>query len=157
MEYLNISKENRLEVTNFIKSQWLSTNLIIRGEIVDMNLVDGIAVYENNQIIGLITYTITNYICEITSLDSLIENKGIGSSLIDKVIDIAKQNGCIKVIVITTNDNINAIRFYQKRGFDMARLYHNALNVSRKLKCEIPLLGLDQIPLLHEIEFEYLL
>lgn len=44
-----------------------------------------------------------------------------------------------KVVLITTNDNINAIRFYQKRGFDMAHLFHNALDMSRKIKPEIPL------------------
>lgn len=58
---------------------------------------------------------------------------------------------------LTTNDNINAIRFYQKRGFDMARFYHNALNVSRKLKSQIPIIGDNGIPLQHEIEFEYCL
>ena len=44
-----------------------------------------------------------------------------------------------KDVLITTNDNINAIRFYQKRGFDMERLFHNALDMSRKIKPEIPL------------------
>lgn len=60
-------------------------------------------------------------------------------------------------MLITTNDNINAIRFYQKRGFDMARLFRNALEASRRLKPEIPLLGENDIPLRHEIEFELLL
>lgn len=58
--------------------------------------------------------------------------------------------------MITTNDNINAIRFYQKRGFDMAGFFRNALDVSRRLKPEIPLIGENSIPLRHEIEFEML-
>jgi len=49
------------------------------------------------------------------------------------------------------------MRFYQKRGFDMANLYRNAMDVSRRLKPEIPLIGEDGIPLRHEIEFELLL
>lgn len=75
----------------------------------------------------------------------------------DMVIALAKERGCKKVILITTNDNINAIAFYQKRGFDMAHLYHNALEVSRRLKSEIPLIGEHGIKLMHEIEFEYIL
>lgn len=59
--------------------------------------------------------------------------------------------------MITTNDNINALRFYQKRGFDMAGFYYNSLEVSRKLKPEIPLIGENGIPLKHEILFEMLL
>lgn len=58
------------------------------------------------------------------------------------------------IVLITTNDNINAIRFYQKRGFDMAHLFRNAMDISRKLKPEIPLIGENSIPLRHEIEFE---
>ncbi|WP_455620171.1 GNAT family N-acetyltransferase [Eisenbergiella sp.] len=93
----------------------------------------------------------------IPSLDSLTEGKGIASSLIEKMIAAARQKHCKKAIVITTNDNINAIRFYQKRGFDMVKLYHNALDASRRLKPQIPLIGENGIPLQHEIEFEYIL
>lgn len=119
-----------------------------------MTKVDGIAALENGDIVGLLTYTVHERVCEITSLDSLIEGKGIGTSLINKVIYIAKERNCEKIIAVTTNDNINAIRFYQKRGFDMAHLYHNALDISRKMKPSIPFIGDNEIPLKHEIEFE---
>ena len=59
-----------------------------------------------------------------------------------------------RIELITTNDNLNAMRFYQKRGFDMVKLYHNALEISRKLKPSIPEVGEFGIPLRHEIEFE---
>jgi GNAT superfamily N-acetyltransferase len=154
MEYIEINNQIREQVNSFIAEQWLSTDMIIRGTIIDMTTVKGIAAMENSNIIGLITFVIYDDVCEITSLDSIEEGKGIGTSLIDKLICIAKENGCGKVIVVTTNDNINAIRFYQKRGFDMAKLYHNSLVAARKLKPSIPLLGDDGIPLMHEIEFE---
>ena len=102
----------------------------------------------------MITYIVYDNILEVTSLDSLQENQGIGSKLVDAVIREAKDRKLQKVVLITTNDNINAIRFYQKRGFDMVRLFHNALDVSKKIKPEIPLIGEDSIPLRHEIEFE---
>ncbi len=155
MEYIKISNENREQVNNFIIEQWLTTEMIICGKIIDMTKVDGIAVYNNLKIIGLITYIIKNFECEITSIDSLIECQGIGTELINKVIQIAKQQNCKRVKLITTNDNINAIKFYQKHGFDMINLYYNALDISRKLKPEIPLIGQFGILLKHEIEFEY--
>ncbi|MBD5402675.1 GNAT family N-acetyltransferase [bacterium] len=89
--------------------------------------------------IGLITYIVYNDILEITSLDSLRENQGIGSELVATVIHEAKERKLQKIVLITTNDNINAIRFYQKRGFDMAHLFRNAMDISRKSKPEIPL------------------
>ena len=104
-----------------------------------------------------ITYIIYGESMEIMSLDSLIENHGIGTLLLEQVIEEAKRIGCKKIVLITTNDNINAIRFYQKRGFDMACLFRNAMAVSRKMKPEIPLIGDNSIPLRHEIEFEMVL
>lgn len=149
-----VNDQNREMINSFICEHWFSTDMVIRGKIIDMTKVDGIAVLENGGIIGLLTYIIYDKTCEITSFDSLIENIGIGTALINKVLEVAKKSGCGKVIAVTTNDNINAIRFYQKRGFDMAHLYHNALDVSRKLKPSIPLIGENDIPLMHEIEFE---
>lgn len=157
MEFTFINEDNRNSVTSFIEKQWLTTKMVIRGNIIDMTKVDGIVLNNEEGIIALITFIIRNDICEITSLDSLYEGKGIATKLIEKTIAFARQKKCEKVIVVTTNDNINAIRFYQKRGFDMARFYHNALNVSRKLKSQIPIIGDNGIPLQHEIEFEYCL
>lgn len=154
MKYIPIQTQNRQQINAFITDHWLSTKMIIRGEIIDMTKVDGIIAMYTDEIVGLLTYVINGNKCEITSLDSLKEGNGIGTTLVNRVIDIAKEKKCNRIIVVTTNDNINAIRFYQKRGFDMARLYHNALDVSRKLKPEIPMTGENDIPLKHEIEFE---
>lgn len=129
MEYIKINMQNRERINSFIAEHWFSTNMIIRGTIVDMTKVDGIAALENGDIIGLLTYTLHENVCEITSLDSLAEGKGIGTTLIIRLLSIAKESSCSKVTVVTTNDNINAIRFFQKRGFDMVRLYHNALDI----------------------------
>lgn len=122
-----------------------------------MTKVDGFYLREGKSILGLITYLVYENILEITSLDSLRENQGIGSKLVETVINEAKERNLQKVILITTNDNINAIRFYQKRGFDMAHLFRNAMDAARKLKPEIPMIGENSIPLRHEIEFERLI
>ena len=155
MVYLHVDNTNRQRVNKFIEEQWYTTEMIIRGAVVDMTKVDGIICFEDNEIVGLITYVIKDSVCEITWFNSLVENQGIGTELIRRVTEAAKANGCRTMIVVTTNDNIHAIRFYQRHGFDMARFYHNALDVSRTLKPEIPLIGENEIPLKHEIEFEF--
>ena len=156
MIFEQITNNNRSLINSFITEQWFSTKMIIRGKVIDMTAVEGIFALENERIIGLITYIAYDDTLEITSLDSLCENQGLGTALLLKVIEIAKKNKCRKIVLITTNDNIKAIRFYQKRGFDMACLYRNAMDISRQLKPEIPLIGEDDIPLKHEIEFEML-
>ncbi|MEW5718069.1 MAG: GNAT family N-acetyltransferase, partial [Chloroflexota bacterium] len=82
---------------------------------------------------------------------------GIGSALIDAVKLRARQAGCKRLWLITTNDNLTALRFYQKRGFTLAALHRNALEESRKIKPEIPLVGEHGIPLRDEIELEMML
>lgn len=154
MECKRINSQNRNLINTFIKQHWYTTTMIIRGREIDMTKTEGFYFGEVENIIGLITYIVYDNILEITSLDSLQENQGIGSKLVETVIHEAKERKCQKIVLITTNDNINAIKFYQKRGFDMVHLFHNALDISRKLKPEIPLIGENSIPLRHEIEFE---
>ena len=154
MECERINSLNRNLVNTFIKEHWYTTTMIIRGRVIDMTKTEGFYFSDGENIIGLITYIVYDNILEITSLDSLQENQGIGSKLIETVIHEAKERKVQKIVLITTNDNINAIRFYQKRGFDMAHLFRNALDISRELKPEIPLIGENSIPLRHEIEFE---
>ncbi len=149
-----IFEEDRIQVNRFLTEQWYATELILRGERVDLMDAPGFIAFEEGEIIGLVTIRISEGECEILSLDSLRENQGVGTALMKKAVDAARTAGCHKVRLITTNDNIRALRFYQKRGFDMVRIYHNAMDASRKLKPAIPLIGMDGIPLKHEIEFE---
>lgn len=155
MDLAEITAVNRQKVNDFIKINWFSTDMAVRGKLVDMTALDGFVYYEAEEIAGLVTYRIDDAECEIMSLDSVNECLGIGSALVNKVIEKAKQSSCKRVVLITTNDNINAIRFYQKRGFDMVKLYHDSVKASRRLKPSIPQRGEYDIPISHEIEFEY--
>jgi len=157
MEYLAITDQIRERINTFIKDHWFTTEMVICGEIVDMTGVKGIVAVDDDEILGLITYRVSGKICEITSLDSLREGQGIGTTLLEKVIAIAKAHNCEKVGVVTTNDNIHANQFYQKRGFDLVRQLIDSISKARVLKPEIPLIGQNGIPIKHEFEFEMLL
>jgi hypothetical protein len=57
--------------------------------------------------------------------------------------------------VITTNDNLDALRFYQRRGFRLAALHRGAVDDSRaRLKPQIPPIGDHGIKLRDELELE---
>ena len=157
MELKKINQGNRDRINDFIIHQWFTMQMVVHGESIDLGKAEGWYACEDNEIIGLITYRITRNEMEILSLDSLIENKGTGTALLDQTISEARNDGLERVRLITTNDNLHALRYYQKRGFDMIRFYHNALDDARKIKPEIPLTGMDGIPLKHEIELELLL
>ena len=106
---------------------------------------------------GLVTYNIQEGSCEIVTLNSTYPSCGVGTALIQAVKDITIKSGCKRLWLITTNDNVNASRFYQKRGFVLVAVHRNALEQSRKLKPEISMIGYHGIPLRDEIEMEMML
>lgn len=106
---------------------------------------------------ALVTFRTGRDTCEITSLDSLDENRGAASALISAVASEAVRRGAHRLLVVTTNDNLRAIRFYQHRGFAISRVYRNSLEAARRVKPEIPLRGENGVPLLHEIELTRML
>jgi len=131
------------------------TMIVSRGRVHILQVLPGFAAMIGDEIQGLITYHLREDECEIVSLDSKIEGKGLGTKLIQLVIEKARQKGCRRVWLITSNDNTKAIRFYQKRGFDLKAVYPDAITEARKIKPSIPWVGYDGIPVRHEVEFEY--
>ena len=152
-----INEEYRDSVNRILKDEWNCPPSISRGKIIDTTILPGFLFIESEAIKGVVTYNIENEECEIVTLNSFEENRGIGTALIQGVLDIAKQNNCKRLWLITTNDDINAIRFYQRKGFELKATHINAMELSRKLKPSIPFIGMDNIPIKHELEFEILL
>ena len=144
-------------VSTLITEHWGSTQVVTRGLVHNVNTLEGFIALQGENPAGLLTYRIEGKECEIVTLNSLMEGIGIGSALIEASEEQASGAGCKRIWLITTNDNMAAVRFYQKRGFLLVAVYREALKQSRRLKPEIPLVGLDDIPLRDEIELELLL
>jgi GNAT superfamily N-acetyltransferase len=145
-------KLSKNALTDFFVKHWGSPQMVISSGIFICDELDGFAVVDtNHNIIGLLTYLLEVEECEIISLDSLIENKGIGSTLLQEVEYLAKLNCCKQVKVITTNDNLHALGFYQKRGYQLKSLYVKAVDNARKIKPEIPLIAENGIQIRDEI------
>ncbi len=140
-----------------LTERWGSPGVVTRGILHTLDDLKGFIAKQAGKPIGLITYRLYENQCEIVSLDSLVEKQGVGTALIEAVKREAKSQGCARIWTITTNDNIEALRFWQKRGFALVAVHRNALDVSRKLKPQIPLVGNHGIPLRDEIELEHLL
>lgn len=161
---LSVNKNlRRLEPTDlprlrqFWIDHWGGEEMYTRGRVYRPEQLEGFVVEDGNEWIGLITFAIDDHECEVTSLDSLSEGQGIGSQLIDAAIEEARTRKCRRLFLITTNDNLNALGFYQKRGFEIVTIHRGAVNESRKRKPGIPLIGYNNIPLRDEIELEIIL
>ena len=141
-------------IVQFIAERWHSARVVSRGRVIDASGLPGFIVLKKDKPVGLATYRIYRNECELVTIDSIEEGVGVGSALIDAVRAEAIRANCIRLWLVTTNDNLPALRFYQKRGFVFVALYCKALQRSRELKPEIPLKGLYDIPLRDELELE---
>lgn len=148
-----IEENDKEWVSSVLEERWGSTDIVTKGKLYEANKLPGYIALIDGKKAGLITYNLVDD-CEIITLDSLIQHKGVGSVLLEKIKETAKSKNCNRLWLITTNDNMEALRFYQKRGFSLSALYPNALEKSRELKPGIPKVGIDGIPLRDEIELE---
>lgn len=149
-----LTTHDRFWVLQFISEQWGSNIIVSRGTFYTADALPGFIAIEQGERVGLITYHIQGNECEVISLDSTRPGKGIGTALIDAVRQEALRTSCRRLWLITTNDNLTALRFYQRRGFVLVAVHRNAIELSRKLKPQIPLIGEHGIPIRDEIELE---
>ena len=154
---MTIEQSTLDEIARVFKEQWCADYIVTRGRVHTSSSVRGLSAYVDGKLVGLVTYCIRAEECEMVSLDSFSEGIGIGSALIARVMVAARQNYCRRVFLITTNDNTQALKFYQKRGFSLVAVHRNALEESRRLKPSIPAIGMDGIRIQHEIEMEIVL
>jgi ribosomal protein S18 acetylase RimI-like enzyme len=149
-----IRAKDRPWILEKLTERWGSTNCVSRGVVHHADQLPGFIAYLNGRRSGLITINIVESCCEIVTLDSFRENIGVGSALIREAEDYARKQNCASLWLITTNDNIQAQKFYQNRGFKVVAIHRNAIEKSRKLKPEIPDIGMGGIPIRDEIELE---
>lgn len=135
---------------------WGSDFIVSRGKIQKPENLRGVIAEENGEKVGLATIHIENNEMELVTIDSLKPGKGIGTIILNEVVNVAKKENVRRLWLIATNDNMNALKFYQKNNFHLVKIYPNALEESRKIKPEIPEIGEDGIPLRDEIELEIL-
>src|SRR4051794_33484224 len=124
-----------------------------RGELVDALARPAVAATEDDELTGVLSYELGSVECEILTLYVARQWAGVGSALVRAVTDLATDAGCRRCWVVTTNDNVDALRFYQRRGFHLTIIRCGSVDEARRfLKPAIPVAGEYGIPLRDELE-----
>ena len=142
---------------DLLNQAWGSNLVVSRGRLHDALLLPGFVALVDGHRAGLVTYRLAKGECELVTINSLRPGAGIGSALLLAVREAAQRAGCRRLWLITTNDNLEALRFYQVKGFELVAVHRNALEASRRLKPQIPQVGQHGIPLRDEVELEMVL
>jgi ribosomal protein S18 acetylase RimI-like enzyme len=122
------------------------------GELLDPSQHPALVAEDDGRIVGVLTYVPHRTETEILTLHVEGRWRGVGTALIGTLERLAAEAGQRRLFLITTNDNVDALRFYQRRGFRLAQLRPGAVDDSReRLKPEIPRTGNYGIPLRDEL------
>ena len=157
MRVTELSDDDRLWVKERTELLFGGDFVVSRSEVHDPHKLPGFIATEGRERVGLITYCIVGDVCEVVTIDALCQFMGVGTLLLEKVESVARQAGCAKLWTITTNDRLDAQRFFQKRGFVIRDVRLNGMTKIRLLKPSLPRTGDYGIPVRDEIEFEKLL
>jgi GNAT superfamily N-acetyltransferase len=132
---------------------WHGEIVVSRGTAHRVLELPGFIARIAGQRLGVATYRLTEDDCELVTIDALRPRIGVGTALLSAVKSVA---GGRPLWLITTNDNLDAVRFYQWRGFVLTAVFPDAIEESRKIKPQIPRVGHYGIPIRDELVFTYL-
>jgi len=122
-----------------------------RGEIIDV-LAPGLGLVAGAGL-GLLTYRADGEALELTAVAVEPRGTGTGTALLDALVAEARRLGVGRIWVVTTNDNLEAIAFYQRRGFRLTALRAGAVDDARRtIKPAIPVVGQHGIEMHDELE-----
>ena len=126
MELKIATEQDKIEILEIIK-RWGSEILVSKGNVYNAEDLDGILAYEDDVLKGIALFYIKND-CEILLLETFEPGKGIGTLILEMIKKEAIEKGCKKIRLLTTNSNVESIKYFQKRGFKISNVYVNSVD-----------------------------
>jgi ribosomal protein S18 acetylase RimI-like enzyme len=145
-------------LTDHIVAAWGAESVVAHAERIYPARLPGFVAMDGDRIVGHVSYRIAGERCEIATIDAAPRHEGVGTRLLEAALAVAQNSGCRTAWLTTTNDNLDALRFYQRRGFRLSGLRVGAVDVARRtLKPEIPEVGSHGISMRDELDLELIL
>ncbi|HZU90134.1 MAG TPA: GNAT family N-acetyltransferase [Stellaceae bacterium] len=136
-------------IGDFLRARWGAGTIVVHGEAIEAMALPAL-VAENRR--GLATYRRLGRDAELVTLDAVPAGIGTGTALIETLAAQLCAEGCALLWLTTTNGNLPALRFYQRRGFRLVQVRPGAVDAARKLKPSIPTIGAHGIPIHDELD-----
>ena len=132
------------------------TGIVAFGQLMDLDAAPTLVAEMEGEIGGALAYRLVDAGLHIVALatDPMWQRSGVGGYLVAEAELLARRLQIPKVIVSTTNDNLPALYFYQRRGYHVADWVPNAAARHSK-ESAVP--GFGGIPVRDEVRLEKLL
>jgi 2-oxo-4-hydroxy-4-carboxy-5-ureidoimidazoline decarboxylase len=126
------------------------------GELVDPLVHEGIVAEADGARAGLLTVVESPRGLEVLTLHAAIPGIGAGTRLLETALRVAAASAADRLWLVTTNDNLDAIRWYLRRGMHVAAVHADGVTRDRaSLKPELPLTNpSNAIPIRDYVELE---
>jgi ribosomal protein S18 acetylase RimI-like enzyme len=122
------------------------------GSVVDPLSLSGLIAERDGEPVGIVTYEPDGDDVEVVYIEVTDKHQGVGTRLLDAV---EAHTEARRLWLVTTNDNLDALRFYQRRGFRITEIRPGATDEARRtLKPSIAEVGNFGIPIRDEIVLE---
>lgn len=157
VEVRRLASAERRQLRELLAREWGSSEIVSRGRVHDASEAEAFGAVQGKELVGLATYVNEGGACELLTLNAFASGQGIGSALLEAVEQAAGEASCRRLWLITTNDNRDAIRFYERRGMRLVAIHRGAVDEARRLKPSIPEFAPDGTRISDEYEFELLL
>ena len=145
---------DRTFLEELLRLRWSGGALVLRGRIVHPKDVEALAAYHDGRLAGVATWLLQGPVIYLATLNNISGQRGVGVALLEAVMQLGRQKGSALLRAIVTNDNLNALGFYQRRGFRIIDVHPGAVDMIRSLMPNIPTTGANRIPIRDEIELE---
>lgn len=142
------------DVAGWLSRSWGDTTMAVHGHRYDAATLPAIVAATGGDLLGVVTYTVQDDALEIVSCAPDPPGRGVGRALVEATVELARAQCLRRVWCTTTNDNLEALGFWQALGFDLVALRRGAVEAARRLKPSIPLHGHRGLPIRDEIDLE---
>ena len=150
-----VTPQDREWLIDTIATAFGSVRLVSNDRVIeDASALDGFAAEVDGRAVGCALVHEVDGDVELVALVSTYRGAGVGSALLEAVAERGRHDGWTRLWLVTSNDNTEAIRMYQRAGWDWVDFRRDAITRARALKPEIPDVGNHGIPIRHELQFE---
>jgi GNAT superfamily N-acetyltransferase len=137
MQVRDVRDEERAWLRATLRDRWGGDTVVGReGTWTPAELPALVAVDDSRERVGRATYTVT---AELVTIDALTPGSGVGRRLLNAVATAARAAGAVRLRGMTTNDNLPALRLYQRTGFRLVELRPGAVDQARSKTGHIPI------------------
>jgi len=154
-----VTEADRAWQREFLTAHFASPTISSRRKWIDTMVLPGFVACRGDERVGIAMHTVMSAgaECELVAIASAGSGGGVGSALLAAVTESARGAKCSRLVLTASNDNLDAMRLYQRRGWRFSKIYPGAMDDARREKPDIPAIGAYGIPMRDDVEFEYCL